>query len=138
MRFGRFAWLLLVPVALAFGQAEPPAHSSSAVAPHAPPPAGPASGVGAQSHQTQELVQQAAAVEENPDWAVTLERIASSVVAIDVDSTRAFDTEWNSSAQATGFVVDADRGLILTNRHVVTPGPVTAEATFLTREEVQL
>jgi pro-apoptotic serine protease NMA111 len=82
--------------------------------------------------------QQAAAVEGNPDWAETLERIAGSVVSIDVDSTRAFDTEWNTSAQATGFVVDAERGLILTNRHVVTPGPVTAEATFLNREEVQL
>ena len=35
-------------------------------------------------------------------------------------------------------MVDAERGLILTNRHVVTPGPVTAEATFLNREEVQL
>jgi len=69
---------------------------------------------------------------------VTLERIASSVVSIDVDATRAFDTEWNATAQATGFVVDAERGLILTNRHVVTPGPVTAEATFLNREEVQL
>ena len=34
--------------------------------------------------------------------------------------------------------IDAERGLILTNRHVVTPGPVTAEATFLNREEVQL
>ncbi len=72
------------------------------------------------------------------DWAATLERIASSVVAIEIDQTRAFDTEWNASAQATGFVVDAERGLILTNRHVVTPGPVTAEATFLNREEVQL
>ena len=61
-----------------------------------------------------------------------------SVVAIEIDQTRAFDTEWNSSAQATGFVVDAERGLILTNRHVVTPGPVTSEATFLNREEVQL
>ncbi|MBV9695928.1 MAG: trypsin-like peptidase domain-containing protein, partial [Gammaproteobacteria bacterium] len=80
----------------------------------------------------------AAAVEENPDWAVTLERIAGSVVSINVDATRAFDTEWNSTGQATGFVVDAERGLILTNRHVVTPGPVTAEATFLNREEVQL
>ena len=60
------------------------------------------------------------------------------MVSIDVDSTRAFDTEWNTTAQATGFVVDAERGLILTNRHVVTPGPVTAEATFLNREEVQL
>lgn len=75
---------------------------------------------------------------ETPDWARTLERIASSVVTIEVDQTRAFDTERNTSSQATGFVVDAERGLILTNRHVVTPGPVTAEATFLNREEVQL
>ena len=96
-----------------------------------PPPGG----VGA---QPQLSVPQPAVAEENPDWAVTLERIASSVVSIDVDLTRAFDTEWNSTAQATGFVVDAERGLILTNRHVVTPGPVTAEATFLNREEVQL
>ena len=80
----------------------------------------------------------AAAVEGNPDWAATLERIAASVVSIEVDPARAFDTEWNTTAQATGFVVDAERGLILTNRHVVTPGPVTAEATFLNREEVQL
>jgi pro-apoptotic serine protease NMA111 len=82
--------------------------------------------------------QQAAAVEGNPDWAETLERIAGSVVSINIDMTRAFDTEWNATAQATGFVVDAERGLILTNRHVVTPGPVTSEATFLNREEVQL
>ena len=75
---------------------------------------------------------------EDATWRATLERIAQSVVAIKIDSTRAFDTEWNTSAQATGFVIDADRGLILTNRHVVTPGPVTAEATFLNREEVQL
>ena len=72
------------------------------------------------------------------DWARTLERIAGSVVAIQIDQARSFDTERNTSAQATGFVIDAERGLILTNRHVVTPGPVTAEATFLNREEVQL
>jgi S1-C subfamily serine protease len=72
------------------------------------------------------------------NWAQTLERIASGVVTIQIDSTRAFDTEWNTTAQATGFVIDAKRGLILTNRHVVTPGPVTAQAIFLNREEVQL
>jgi pro-apoptotic serine protease NMA111 len=72
------------------------------------------------------------------NWAQTLERIASGVVTIQIDSTRAFDTEWNTSAQATGFVIDAKRGLILTNRHVVTPGPVIAQATFQNREEVQL
>src|ERR1700730_5301584 len=72
------------------------------------------------------------------NWAQTLEKIASGVVTIQIDSTRAFDTEWNTTAQATGFVIDAKRGLILTNRHVVTPGPVTAQAIFLNREEVQL
>jgi S1-C subfamily serine protease len=71
-------------------------------------------------------------------WAQTIEKIASGVVTIQIDSTRAFDTEWNTTAQATGFVIDAKRGLILTNRHVVTPGPVTAQAIFLNREEVQL
>ena len=75
---------------------------------------------------------------EEPAWVGTLERISTGVVSIRVDSTRAFDTEWNSSSQATGFVVDAERGLILTNRHVVTPGPVVAEAVFLNNEEVRL
>ncbi len=75
---------------------------------------------------------------EDTAWTETLERISSGVVSIRVDSTRAFDTEWNTSSQATGFVVDAERGLILTNRHVVTPGPVIAEAVFRNNEEVRL
>ncbi|MEE8235612.1 MAG: S1C family serine protease, partial [Gammaproteobacteria bacterium] len=75
---------------------------------------------------------------EPPAWRSTLERISSGVVSIKVDSTRAFDTGWNQSSQATGFVVDAQQGLILTNRHVVTPGPVRAEALFLNQEEVEL
>jgi len=76
--------------------------------------------------------------EESPAWDQTLERIAMSVVTIEIDQTRAFDTDWNQSSQATGFVVDAERGLILTNRHVVTPGPVVAMAVFQSREEVEL
>jgi S1-C subfamily serine protease len=39
---------------------------------------------------------------------------------------------------ATGFVVDAEQGLILTNRHVVTAGPVVAEAVFQNNEEVDV
>jgi S1-C subfamily serine protease len=108
-----------------------------ALAPAAPDAGKPESHV-PPTAQSATLAQQATAAEENPDWSGTLERIVSSVVAINIDETRAFDTEWNATAQATGFVVDAERGLILTNRHVVTPGPVTAEATFLNREEVQL
>ena len=129
---------LLAPLVLGAQPPEPPPPpSSTAVAPQLPPVREGAPGP-RQSQQAAQLAQQAAAVEESPDWAVTLARIASSVVSIEVDAVRAFDTEWNTSAQATGFVVDAEHGLILTNRHVVTPGPVTAEATFLNREEVQL
>ncbi len=76
--------------------------------------------------------------ETDSAWRATLERIASAVVSIQVDSTRAFDTEWNESSQATGFVVDARLGLILTNRHVVTAGPVRAGAVFINQEEVEL
>ncbi len=79
-----------------------------------------------------------AAAADNGNWRATLERVSPSIVSIQVDQTRAFDTEWNSSSQATGFVVDAEAGLILTNRHVVTPGPVVAEAVFLNHEEVEL
>ena len=77
-------------------------------------------------------------VEARPQWSRTLDTIAQGVVAIQVDLNRAFDTENSTTAQATGFVVDAKLGLILTNRHVVTSGPVTARAIFVNREEVQL
>src|SRR3954452_3905375 len=147
MRSSRLLWLSLILCLSPLCEARdpPPARTTAAVqepakqgpstplpvqSPTTPPPAA--------AEQNAQVAQQAAAVEGDPDWAVTLERIASSVVSIEIDATRAFDTEWNSTAQATGFVVDAERGLILTNRHVVTPGPVTAEATFLNREEVQL
>ena len=55
-----------------------------------------------------------------------------------VTHNRAFDTEPAVSTYATGFIVDARRGIILTNRHVHFPGPVTAEAIFLNREEVDV
>jgi S1-C subfamily serine protease len=75
---------------------------------------------------------------ESPDWGKTLERVSSGVVSLRIDQTRAFDTDRNVSTQATGFIVDAEQGLILTNRHVVTAGPVRAVALFLNQEEVPL
>jgi S1-C subfamily serine protease len=84
------------------------------------------------------LVSASTAVAQEPTWNETLQAISSGIVSIQVDSTRAFDTGRNQSSQATGFVVDAERGLILTNRHVVTPGPVVAQAIFPNQEEVEL
>ena len=71
-------------------------------------------------------------------WETTIERVSRGVVALRVTGTRAFDTEGPGVSLATGFVVDAERGLILTNRHVVRPGPVTAEAVFLNHERVRI
>lgn len=55
-----------------------------------------------------------------------------------ISSPRSFDDGTAGTATATGFVVDAEQGLILTNRHVVTSGPVVAEAVFLNNEEVDI
>jgi len=72
------------------------------------------------------------------DWSQAIDLTKQSVITIRTDATRAFDGEWNASSQATGFVVDAERGIILTNRHVVTQGPVVAEGVFINGEEVEL
>ncbi len=71
-------------------------------------------------------------------WQVTVERVTQAVVSIKVTGTRDFDTEDARVGQGTGFVVDAERGLVLTNRHMVHAGPVRAEAIFLDNEEVEL
>ncbi len=71
-------------------------------------------------------------------WRNTLETVAPSVVSLRVTATRDFDTENASVSQGTGFIVDAERGLILTNRHMVHAGPVLSEAILLNNEELEL
>ncbi|HET7369581.1 MAG TPA: trypsin-like peptidase domain-containing protein, partial [Gammaproteobacteria bacterium] len=72
------------------------------------------------------------------DWAPVIHRVEPAIVSIMISAPRAFDTEWNFTGEASGFVVDAERGIILTNRHVVQPGPVIATAIFQDHEEVPL
>ena len=71
-------------------------------------------------------------------WATMLAQATPAIVSIDILATRAFDTENATHSFATGFVVDARRGIILTNRHVVTPGPVRSEALTQQNEVVPL
>ena len=59
-------------------------------------------------------------------------------VLAEVNRVRAFDTSSAGTVQATGFVVDKERGYIMTNRHVAGPGPIVAEAIFANNEEVPL
>ncbi|MEE2665429.1 MAG: trypsin-like peptidase domain-containing protein [Myxococcota bacterium] len=72
------------------------------------------------------------------DWRQTIDRVSPSIVELQVVTPRAFDGGGAGRSTATGFVVDAEHGLILTNRHVVTPGPVRAQAVFLDHEEVNV
>ncbi|XP_010274652.1 PREDICTED: protease Do-like 7 isoform X2 [Nelumbo nucifera] len=70
------------------------------------------------------------------DWRKALNKVVPAVVVLRTTACRAFDTEAAGASYATGFVVDKRRGIILTNRHVVKPGPVVAEAMFVNREEI--
>ncbi len=128
---------LLLVAATAAAQMPPGAAPRATAAQPPPLPGAPVPAVAAVADAAKAPVA-GEVLDERPEWARTLQRIADGVVTIQVDQARPFDTEWYTSAQATGFVVDARRGLILTNRHVVTPGPVTAQAVFQNREEVQL
>ena len=77
-------------------------------------------------------------VRREADWERTLERVSRGVVVVRVSSVMAFDMNDSGCSVATGFVVDGRLGIIMTNRHVVTSGPVTADAVFLNKEEVDL
>ncbi|KAG0291459.1 serine protease [Linnemannia gamsii] len=71
-------------------------------------------------------------------WESTLERSIRSIVSITANHVRSFDTETSGAYSATGFLVDAKRGIILTNRHVVSPAPILALAVLSNYEEVEL
>jgi S1-C subfamily serine protease len=75
---------------------------------------------------------------DSPEWQATIEEVVKTVVSIHFCQTCSFDTELSMSSQATGFVVDAERGYILTNRHVVCPGPFWGYVIFDNHEEVSL
>ncbi|MBW2275520.1 MAG: trypsin-like peptidase domain-containing protein [Deltaproteobacteria bacterium] len=84
------------------------------------------------------LLGAATAAQPAGGWQPVTDRVARSVVMLRLNSPRAFDSTPPGYATATGFVVDAERGIILTNRHVVTPGPIVSEAVFHDNEEVGL
>src|SRR6185437_8823948 len=112
MRFPRRLDLVLLAACapLTFAAAAPQTASPATATQRPPPPATtppvqprPANGMRevpprvplpGETPQAAHLARQAAAVEANPTWAATVERIASSVVSINVDEVRAFDTEW--------------------------------------------
>jgi S1-C subfamily serine protease len=74
---------------------------------------------------------------ETAEWQATIESVVKNVVAIHFCQPCSFDTDSAMTSEATGFVVDAERGYILTNRHVVGSGPFWGHCIFDNHEEVR-
>lgn len=70
------------------------------------------------------------------EWQDTIQKVVRNVVAIRFCQTCSFDTDPALTSEATGFVVDSERGYIMTNRHVVGAGPFWGHCVFDNHEEV--
>ena len=78
----------------------------------------------------------ATATADSAEWQATIEAVVKNVVSIHFCQTCSFDTSSALASEATGFVVDAAKGYILTNRHVVGSGPFWGYCIFDNHEEV--
>ena len=72
------------------------------------------------------------------DWSETIDKVVGSVIVLRYENTRAFDGINASTPQASGFIVDAERGILLSNRHVVGRAPQIAHGIFPNQEEIRL
>lgn len=68
-------------------------------------------------------------------WQNTISKVVQSVVSIHFSQVAPFDSDTALVSEATGFVVDSELGIILTNRHVVGAGPFVGYAVFDNHEE---
>lgn len=73
---------------------------------------------------------------DTAEWQATIENVVRNVVSIRFCQTCSFDTDPALNSEATGFVVDSEKGYILTNRHVVGSGPFWGYCIFDNHEEV--
>ncbi|SCV02824.1 LAME_0H05512g1_1 [Lachancea meyersii CBS 8951] len=71
----------------------------------------------------------------NAKWQSTISKVVGSVVSIHFAQVAPFDCDPALVSEATGFVVDSELGIILTNRHVVGAGPFVGYAVFDNHEE---
>lgn len=69
-------------------------------------------------------------------WEAIKTRLSPAVVAIEMTYPRPFGfASSEAHGVASGFVVDKEKGIILTNKHVIQDGPIRATAEFLMNEK---
>ncbi|MEM7257792.1 MAG: trypsin-like peptidase domain-containing protein, partial [Pseudomonadota bacterium] len=74
----------------------------------------------------------------NAEWSAVIAGTVPSVVSLQISYVRDFVETSQGVSSATGFIVDAERGIILTNRHVVGSGPISMTATFQNLERIDV
>ncbi|KAJ2849729.1 hypothetical protein IWW36_002421 [Coemansia brasiliensis] len=77
-------------------------------------------------------------ITESYSWSTLQDRLRDSIVSTNSSVAVSFDTTSSTLTNATGFVVDAENGIILSNRHVMSAGPSSHKATFFNNQEVPL
>ncbi|ROT36173.1 PDZ domain-containing protein [Sodiomyces alkalinus F11] len=87
-------------------------------------------------HHTTDATATPVPVKPVDNWEKTIERVAGSVVCIQLSQPHAFDGTDAHTGSGTGFVVDAEKGYVLTNRHVVGHGPFWGRIIFHNQDEV--
>ncbi|CAH2352276.1 pro-apoptotic serine protease Nma111p [[Candida] railenensis] len=75
---------------------------------------------------------------ETKTWRHTISNVIKSVVSIKLNQCVNLDGEGPYTGEATGFIVDSEKGIIITNRHVVGTGPFRGYAVFDNHEEADL
>lgn len=64
--------------------------------------------------------------------------VINAIVNIHINKVRSWDDGYNTSSKGTGFVIDSERGLILTNKHILGVGPVVAWGEFANKKMIEL
>ncbi|KAK8517716.1 hypothetical protein V6N12_016557 [Hibiscus sabdariffa] len=68
-------------------------------------------------------------------WQKVINEVIKAVVVVRTSVCRSFDTDTAGVRVGTGFVVDKQRGIILTSRDLAIRGPAVAEVMFANQEE---
>lgn len=74
---------------------------------------------------------------ESTEWQKTIVATIHSVVALHYTRPFIREDEDEAVGEATGFIVDAEKGIIMTNKHVIGTGPFTGYAVFDNHEECE-
>ncbi|KAI9297381.1 trypsin-like serine protease [Neoconidiobolus thromboides FSU 785] len=77
-------------------------------------------------------------IKQEFNWKLDFEKSIMSIASIRFSIVNAFDTDDPCKSEGTGFVVDAENGIILTNRHIIGCGPFVGEAILYDHEEIDV